>query len=107
MIDPHNPHKPRESELRMQWKIKAFLRALWSLRKGIVDGRTQGLRWRACHLNGLGQSCPDLVIGRDGYEHCGGCGCPQWLGSRLVLKYQLPGASCPRNKWPEVRNAYE
>lgn len=82
------------------WKLKSFLRALLSvLWRGFTRDRTRAARWRACHLNGLGQQCPDLKVGRGGYEFCDGCGCPQWWLSRLMVKYMLPGATCPRGKW--------
>ena len=30
---------------------------------------------------------------------CGKCGCPRWDRSRLQVKWEMPGATCPLGKW--------
>lgn len=34
--------------------------------------------------------------------YCDKCGCPKWDRSRLQVKWEMPAASCPLGKWPNV-----
>jgi hypothetical protein len=31
--------------------------------------------------------------------YCKSCGCPEWERSRLQVKWEMPGATCPLGKW--------
>jgi hypothetical protein len=34
--------------------------------------------------------------------YCDKCGCPKWDRSRLQVKWEMPAATCPLGKWPDV-----
>lgn len=38
----------------------------------------------------------------EGEWYCKSCGCPEWERSKLQVKWEMPGATCPLRKWPKV-----
>lgn len=34
--------------------------------------------------------------------YCNRCGCPKWKRSQLQVKWEMPAATCPLGKWPQV-----
>lgn len=83
---------------------------------GLVDKAVQYLKAEASGLVGTVSlpvveqrkaacfGCESLQrgLGADDGEnlYCKSCGCPQWERSRLQVKWELPGATCPLGKWP-------
>lgn len=47
-------------------------------------------------------SCDGCDKKADGEWYCDKCGCPKWDRSRLQVKWEMPAASCPLGKWPDV-----
>lgn len=43
--------------------------------------------------------CESLEVDGENW-YCKSCGCPKWERSRLQVKWELPGATCPLSKWP-------
>ncbi len=43
--------------------------------------------------------CPSLATKGD-YQYCGACGCPKWVGARLVNKNKRRGHNCPTGLHP-------
>jgi hypothetical protein len=44
-------------------------------------------------------SCESCRKAGDAEWYCQSCGCPEWERSRLQVKWEMPGATCPLGKW--------
>ena len=44
--------------------------------------------------------CDSLEVDGENW-YCKSCGCPKWERSRLQVKWEMPKATCPYQKWPE------
>jgi len=49
------------------------------------------------------EGCEGCDKKAEGEWYCDKCGCPKWDRSRLQVKWEMPAATCPLGKWPEVR----
>lgn len=78
-------------------KAAEYVKAEASL---LVDGKLSldvvGQRKTAC------DSCEGVDKKSETDWYCNRCGCPKWERSRLQVKWEMPGATCPMGKWPKV-----
>lgn len=81
-------------------KVKEFLRAIVSLRHGHTHLNQYWQREQACLWSNAGQPCPALKIVEQNI-YCSECGCPFWPHADMRVKWNMPGATCPRNKWEQ------
>ena len=73
-------------------KLRAFFRAIWSLRHGDVKVHIATARFDVC------MTCNDHVKTERGI-YCERCGCPRSFLSDLRTKVRIRRAACPMEKW--------
>lgn len=73
-------------------KVTSFLRAVWSLRLGIVPIAQSSARTAEC------LKCPEFDLTPKN-EFCKACGCLRWTLADLRLKRLMPKIKCPKGKW--------
>ena len=80
-------------------KVWSFLKAFFSLQHGI---NTLDIYWKresACLGYTTGTPCDALIQLEAKHLYCGACGCPKLPQADLRVKWLLPGAVCPKEKW--------
>lgn len=63
---------------------------------GPVSLEVIGQRKAAC------EGCEGCDKRAEGEWYCDRCGCPKWKRSQLQVKWEMPAATCPLGKWPQV-----
>jgi uncharacterized paraquat-inducible protein A len=64
--------------------------------QGPVSLEVIGQRKAAC------DGCEGCDKRAEGEWYCNRCGCPKWKRSQLQVKWEMPAATCPLGKWPQV-----
>ena len=64
--------------------------------QGPVSLEVIGQRKAAC------DGCEGCDKRAEGEWYCDRCGCPKWKRSQLQVKWEMPAATCPLGKWPQV-----
>lgn len=64
--------------------------------QGPVSLEVIGQRKAAC------EGCDGCDKRAEGEWYCDRCGCPKWKRSQLQVKWEMPAATCPLGKWPQV-----
>lgn len=82
------------SEKSLAQKVVEYAKAEASGLVGSVALPVLEARKAAC------DGCESCRKADDSTWYCKSCGCPEWERSRLQVKWELPGATCPLGKWP-------
>jgi len=74
-------------------KASDYIKAEASLLTSTLPEPDLKIRKQAC------DSCDSCRKAGDQEWYCKSCGCPEWERSRLQVKWEMPGATCPLGKW--------
>ena len=84
------------SKPTMIQKTAQYLKAEASGLVGSVSLEVLVQRKDAC------SACESCDKQAEGTWYCNSCGCPKWERSRMQVKWEMPAATCPLGKWPQV-----
>jgi len=81
------------SRISLVQKAVEYVKSEVSSLTGTVSLPQLESRKKAC------DSCESCRKAGEQEWYCKSCGCPEWERSRLQVKWEMPGATCPLGKW--------